>query len=41
MEVIEEEREGGQQPALDYTHIIRPGVTQLENYGRAILKMNY
>lgn len=33
MEVLEEEREDGRSK-LDYTHAIRPGVTQLENYGR-------
>lgn len=38
MEVVEEEREGG-KPALDYTHIIKPGVTQLENYGKLLLNI--
>jgi hypothetical protein len=32
MEVLEEEREDGRSK-LNYTHVIRPGVTQLENYG--------
>ncbi len=32
MEVIEEERQDG-RPLLNYTHVIKPGVTQLENYG--------
>ena len=33
MEVIEEERQDG-RPLLNYTHMIKPGVTQLENYGQ-------
>ena len=36
MEVLEEEREDGRSK-LNYTHMIRPGVTQLENYGRFLL----
>ena len=39
MEVLEEQREDGRSK-LNYTHIIRPGVTQLENYGRFPLNYN-
>ncbi|XP_045033837.1 mutS protein homolog 4 isoform X1 [Daphnia magna] len=38
MEVLEEEREDGRSK-LDYTHAIRPGVTQLENYGMKLACM--
>ncbi|KAI9551670.1 mismatch repair ATPase Msh4 [Daphnia sinensis] len=38
MEVLEEEREDGRSK-LDYTHVIRPGVTQLENYGMKLACM--
>jgi hypothetical protein len=39
MEVLEEQREDGRSK-LNYTHMIRPGVTQLENYGRFPLNYN-
>ncbi|EFX81651.1 mismatch repair ATPase Msh4 [Daphnia pulex] len=38
MEVLEEEREDGRSK-LNYTHVIRPGVTQLENYGMKLACM--
>ncbi|XP_057379025.2 mutS protein homolog 4-like [Daphnia carinata] len=38
MEVLEEERADGRSK-LDYTHVIRPGVTQLENYGMKLACM--
>jgi hypothetical protein len=40
MEVLEEEGKDGRSK-LNYTHVIQPGVTQLENYGRFPLTIIY